>query len=168
MDVARSSITSRHKSLRRAMYFTGCVVAIALITAGLAGLKPAVPAVDRTALQIDTVKRGSLRREVSGFGTLVPEDVRWISATTQGRVDRFILYPGASVAPGSMILELSNPQLDLELQDAQLRVQAAEAALTNLRVQMQNDYLQQKAAAAAIRAEYTKAKMQAEMNEALA
>ena len=167
MDVARSSAL-RHKPMRRATYLAAGVVAIALITLGLSRLRPAAPAVDRAALQIDTVKRGSLRREVSGFGTFVPEDVRWISATTQGRVERFVLHPGAPVVAGSIILELSNPQLDLELQDAQLRVQAAEAALENLRVQMQNESLQQKAAAAAIRADYTKAKMQAEMNEALA
>ena len=88
-----------------------------------------------------------------GSGTLVPEDIRWIPATTQGRVERILLFPGTAVTADTVILELVNPQLDQELQDAALKVQAAEAALVNLRVQAQNDYLQQKATAANISAE---------------
>jgi len=105
---------------------------------------------------------------VRGLGTLVPEDIRWIPATTQGRVERILLHPGTAVKADSVILELVNAQLDQELQDAELKVQAAEASLQNLGVQAQNDYLQQKAVAANIDADYNKAKMQAEMNEALA
>jgi len=107
-------------------------------------------------------------REVRGSGTLVPEDIRWIPATTQGRVERILLYPGTAVTADTVILELVNPQLEQELEDAALKVQAAAAALSNLRVQAQNDYLQQKATAAGISAEHSKARMQAEMNESLA
>ena len=123
---------------------------------------------ERATVWLDTVKRGPLLREVRGIGTLVPEDIRWIPATTQGRVERIVLRPGTAVTADSVILELVNPQLDQESQDAELKVQAAEAALQNLRVQTQNDYLQQKAATASIDADFNKAKMQAEMNEALA
>jgi HlyD family secretion protein len=107
-------------------------------------------------------------RQVRGLGTLVPEDIRWIPATTQGRVVKIILRPGTSVTANSVILELSNPQLDQELQDAELKVKASQATLENLRVQVQNDQLQQRASAASIEADYSKAKMLVQMNEALA
>src|SRR6202043_4090987 len=99
---------------------------IALITLGLFRLKPAAPTVERATVWIDTVKRGPLLRDVRGLGTLVPEDIRWIPATTQGRVDQILLHPGTPVKANSVILELVNPQLDQEYQDAVLKVQAAE------------------------------------------
>src|ERR1700674_312520 len=148
--------------MRRILYIAAAVVLIPLVTYALSKLKPAAPSVDRATVWSDTVKRGPLLREVRGLGTLVPEDIRWIPATTQGRVERILLHPGTAVKPDSVIVELSNPQLDQELQDAALKVQAAEASLTNLRVQTQNDYLQQKATAASIGADYNKAQMQAE------
>src|SRR5438876_6195932 len=154
--------------MRRAIYGATALIAVLLITLGLSRLKPAAPSVERSTVWIDTVKRGPFVREVRGLGTLVPEDIRWIPATTQGRVERILLHPGTAVKTDSVILELSNPQLDQELRDAELKVQAAEASGQNLRVQAQNDYLQQKAATANIGAEYNKAKMQAEMNDALA
>jgi HlyD family secretion protein len=107
-------------------------------------------------------------RQVRGLGTLVPEDIRWIPATTQGRVERIVLRPGTPVKAESIILELTNPQLEQELEDAELKLKSAEASQANLRVQLQNDQLQQRAAAATVEAEYNKAKMQAQMNEALA
>lgn len=167
MDIARPS-NARQKRIRQIAYGAMTIVAVLAITLGLSRLEPAAPGVERATVWIDTVKRGPLLREVRGSGTLVPEDIRWIPATTQGRVERILLFPGTAVKADTVILELVNPQLDQELEDAALKVQAAEAALLNLRVQTQNDYLQQKAAAANISAEYNKAKMQAEMNESLA
>ena len=167
MDIARPS-NARQKRIRRIAYGAATLLAILLITLGLSRLKPAAPGVERATVWIDTVKRGPLVLEVRGSGTLVPEDIRWIPATTQGRVERILLFPGRAVTADTVILELVNPQLDQELEDAALKVQAAEAALLNLRVQAQNDYLQQKATAANISAEFSKAKMQAEMNESLA
>jgi HlyD family secretion protein len=167
MDIARPS-NARRKRMRRTAYGAAALTAVLVITVGLSRLEPAAPGVDRSTLWIDTVKRGPLVLEVRGNGTLVPEDIRWIPAATQGRVERILLRPGTPVRPDSVILELVNPQLDQELQDAALKVQAAEAALQNLRVQAQNEFLQQKAAAASIAAEHNKARMQAEMNEALA
>ncbi|MGE5243285.1 MAG: efflux RND transporter periplasmic adaptor subunit [Betaproteobacteria bacterium] len=169
MDIARPS-NARQKRIRRIVYAGVGLAAVLLITLGLSRLKPAAPTVERAVVWVDTVKRGPMVRSVRGLGTLTPapEDIRWISAQTQGRVDRIILRPGVTVQPDSIILELSNPQLQQELQDAQLKLKASEATLTNLRVQVQNDYLTQKASAASIEADYNKAKMQAEMNEALA
>src|SRR3984893_12979180 len=166
MDVARPS-NRRRKRIRRAIYAIIGLALVGLITLGLSRLKPAAPSFERATVWIDTVKRGPLLREVRGLGTLVPEDIRWIPATTQGRVERILLHPGTAVKAESVILELSNFQLDQELQDADLKAQAAEASLQNLRVQAHNDYLQQQAAAASISADYHKAKLQAEMNEAL-
>lgn len=169
MDIARPS-NVRQKRIRRAVYAGVGLVAVLLITLGLSRLKPAAPSVERATVWIDTAKRGPMVRQVRGLGTLTPapEDIRWISAQTQGRVDRIILRPGVTVTPDTEILELSNDQLDQELQDAELKLKASEASLAALRVQVQNDYLQQKATTANVEADYNKAKMQAEMNEALA
>jgi len=131
-------------------------------------LKPAAPGVDRATVWIDTVKRGPMVREVRGLGTLVPEDIRWIPATTQGRVERIRLRPGTVVAADSVILDLTNPQLEQELQDATLKLTGAEASLANLRVQAENDTLAQQAATANIEADYKKAALQVEANAQLA
>jgi len=167
MDIARPS-SLRQKRLRRALAGLVGLTLVGLITLGLSRLRPAAPSVDRATVWLDTVKRGPLIREVRGLGTFVPEDIRWIPATTEGRVERILLRPGTAVKATSVILELTNPQLDQELQDAALKVQAAVASLENLRVQVQNDYLTQKSTAAAIHGDHLKAQMQADMNQALA
>src|SRR5882762_9744321 len=117
MDIQRPS-NIRQKRLRRAMYAAGGLLMVGLISVGLSRLKPAPPTVDAATLWPDTVKRGPMVRQVRGLGTLVPEDIRWIPATSQGRVERILLRPGTAVKADSVILELSNPQLDQELQDA--------------------------------------------------
>jgi HlyD family secretion protein len=167
MDIARH-VNVRRKRLRQAGYVAAGLLVVVGGTLGLSRLKPAAPTVDRASVWIDTVKRGPMVRNVRGLGTLVPEDVRWIPATTEARVEQIVLRPGTTVTADSVILELSNPQLDQELQDAQLKLSAAEAVLANLRVQVQNDYLQQKAATASIDADYNKAKMTLETKQALA
>ena len=167
MDIARPS-NVRQKRIKQAAYAGTAVILVLLITLGLSRLKPAAPSVEAATVWKDVVKRGPMLRQVRGLGTLVPEDIRWIPATTQGRVDKIVLRPGTPVTAGSVILELTNPQLEQELQDAELKVKGAEASLANLRVQLDNDLLQQKASAATIEAEYNKAKMTAEMKEALA
>jgi HlyD family secretion protein len=167
MDIARPS-NARQKRMRRIIYGAVGVLAIGLIAIGVSRLKPAAPGIDRGSVWIDTVKRGPMVREVRGIGTLVPEDIRWIPATTQGRVERILLRPGTVVAAGSVILDLTNPQLEQELQDAELKVKGAEASLANLQVQAQNDTLAQEAATASIEAEYKKAALQVEANAQLA
>jgi HlyD family secretion protein len=167
MDIARPS-NARKKRIRQGIYAVVGLLAIALVSVGLNRLKPAAPTVERAVVWPDTVKRGPMVRQVRGLGTLVPEDIRWIPATTQARVEKIVLRPGTLVKPDSVILELSNPQLDQELMDAELKLAGADAGLANLRVQLQNDLLQQRATSANIEADYNKAKMQAQMNEALA
>src|SRR5438128_12353341 len=126
MDIARPS-NARQKRIRQVLYVTIGLVAVGLITLGLSRLKPAAPTVDMAVVWPDTVKRGPMVRNVRGLGTLVPEDIRWIPATTQGRVDKIILRPGTAVKADSIILELSNPQVDQELQDAELKLLSSEA-----------------------------------------
>jgi HlyD family secretion protein len=167
MDIARPS-NAKKKRIRQAIYAGVALLAVALVTVGLSRLKPAAPTVERAVVWPDTVKRGPMVRQVRGLGTLTPEDIRWIPATTQGRVEKIILRPGTRVTANDVILELTNPQLEQQLQDANLKLQAAEAGLANIKVQLNNDLLQQRAASANIEADFNKAKMQAQMNEALA
>src|ERR1041384_5729842 len=167
MDIARPD-QSRQKRLRRGIYGGIAVLAVGGITLGVSKLKPAAPGVDKGTVLVDTVKRGQMVVDVRGQGTLVPEDIRWIPATTQGRVERIRLRPGVKVEAGSVILDLSNPQLDQELRDAELKLNGAEASLANLRVQSPNEELAQEAATANIEGQYKKAVMQVEANEQLA
>src|SRR5262245_7811605 len=114
MDIARPS-NVKQKRIRQAIYAVSIIVLMAAVTVGLGNLKPAAPTVEAATLWPDTVKRGPMVRQVRGLGTLVPEDIRWIPATTQGRVERIVLRPGTPVTPDSVILEMSNPQLDQEV-----------------------------------------------------
>jgi HlyD family secretion protein len=154
--------------MRQIAFAAAAIIVVSLVTYVLARLEPAAPIVEAGTVWEDTVKRGPMVRDVRGLGTLVPEDIRWIPATTQGRVERIVLRPGTPVKPDSVILELSNPQLEQELVNAELQLQSAEASLANLRVQVQNDLLSQRASAASIEADFKRAEMQVQMNEALA
>ena len=166
MDIARPS-NVRKKRIRNAAYGAVALVAVVLVSVGLSRLKPAAPTVERAVVWPDTVKRGNIKREVRGLGTLTPEDIRWIPATTQSRVEKIVLRPGSIVKRDSVILELSNPTLDQQLMDAELKLQAAEANLANLKVTLQNDLLAARAAATIAEADYNKAKMTFQMNESL-
>jgi HlyD family secretion protein len=166
VDIARTR--PRSARLRRPLLAAVAVAVVAGVTVGVARLRPAAPTVEAASLWPDTVKRGELVRQVRGLGTLVPEDLRWVAAPSAGRVDRIVVRPGTAVTPETIVLELSNPQLEQEAQEARLKLQAAEAALANLRIQLQSDTLQQRANVAAIENEFQKARMQAEMNAALA
>ncbi len=167
MDVALPD-RSKAKRIRR---LTLGAVALALVsTAGVAivRLRPAAPPVDRATVWIDAVKHGEMVRDVRGQGTLVSEDLRWIPATTTGRVERIVLRAGTPVRADSVVLQLSNPSLEQELEDARLKLRAAESGLASLRVQLDDEELQQRATAATIEADYKKAAMQADVNEQLA
>ena len=167
MDIARPS-NAKKKRIRNAIYAGVGLLAVVLVSVGLSRLKPAAPTVERAVVWPDTVKRGPMVRQVRGLGTLTPEDIRWIPATTQGRVEKIILRPGTPVKESDVILELSNPTLEQQLQDAELKLQAAEAALANTKVSLNNDLLQTRAQAAQIEAEFNKAKTQYQMNQQLA
>jgi HlyD family secretion protein len=143
-------------------------VAIGVITIGLSRLKPAAPTVERATVWPDTVKRGDMTRQVRGLGTLVPEEIRWIPAVTDGRVERILIYPGTPVTPDSILLELSNPTQAQALLEAEQQLKGAEAQLVSLRSQLQNEVLAQEAAAASVAADFRRAKLQAEADAQLA
>src|SRR5206468_3008918 len=121
MDIPRTEVAAGRRR-RRLIYLTVGVVAVGLITLGLSRLEPAAPSVERGTLWIDTVKRGPMLRQVRGSGTLVPEEVRWIPATTDGRVERIRLKPGTEVSADTILLELSNPEVELAALDAEAAV----------------------------------------------
>jgi HlyD family secretion protein len=158
----------RKKRVRQAMWAVVGLTAIFLITAGVSRLKPAAPSVDRATVWIDTVKRGPMLRQVRGTGALVPEDIRWIPAATQGRVERILLRPGAVVQGDTVILELSNDELDQSTLEAELQLRAAEAQLQNRRVELESQLLNQRADMQRVEAEYRQAKLQAEADATLA
>src|SRR5829696_5974838 len=132
-DIARDPAFLKRRRLRRIGYGIAAAIVVVAVTIALARMEPAAPTVDEGTLLTDVVKRGSIVLERRGLGTLVPEDTRWLPATTNGRVERILLRPGAQVEADSVILELSNPQVEQEAQGARLALQSALAALENLK-----------------------------------
>lgn len=167
MDVAIAPEVIRRRKLRRAAYVAAGLLVLALASVALARMEPAAPLVERGTLWIDTVKRGPMVRQVRGLGTLVPEDTRWLASLTEGRVERILLRPGATVTADTVVLELSNPGVEQEAINARLALQSAEAALISLRVQLQNEVLTQQATVATARSEYTQAQLEADANATL-
>src|SRR5712664_591348 len=162
MDIQRPS-NARAKKIRRIVYATVAILLVGGVTYGLSRLRPAAPTVDRATIWPDEVKRGPMLREVRGLGTLIPEEIRWIPAQTDSRVDRIVIRPGAIVKPEPVILELSDPQLQKDALDAEYQLKGAEADYENLKVQVSSDLLNQRAAAAAVRSDYEQAKLQHEV-----
>ena len=168
MDIARPAIIAQQKRMRRTAYGAAAVAAVVLISLGLSRLKPAAPSVDRGTVVIDTVKRGGMLRQVRGLGTLVPEDFRWIPAATDGRVERIVVLPGSIVTADTVILELSNPELEMQALDAESQLRASEAGYAELKVRLESQHLDQEAAAASVQADYAQARMRADRDEELA
>jgi HlyD family secretion protein len=166
MDVARTGV-ARKKMIRRIIYGAILLIAIPLITWALSRLQPAAPTVERATVWIDTVKRGPMLRQVRGLGTLAPEDVLWIPAVTEGRVDKILVRPGTSVTANMVLLELSNPQLENDALDAQYGWKGAEANQVDLKVKLDSSRLSQQALTAQTKAEWTQAQIQAERDEQL-
>jgi HlyD family secretion protein len=166
MDVPRPHV-AKQKRKKRIIIIGISVLALIAITFALSRLKPAVPSIDRSTVWIDTVKRGPMVRQVRGLGTLVPQEIRWIAANTEGRVERIVIRPGAHVEPDTIILELSSPELEQSARDAEMKLKAAEAELVTLRATLQRQVLEQESSAAKVHSEYQQAKMEAETNENL-
>jgi len=166
MDIQKPS-NARAKKIKRGIYAGVILLFVAGTSIAVSRLRPAGPTVDKSAIWTGEVKRGAMLRDVHGVGTLVPEDIRWIPAQTESRVDRIVLRPGAPVKPDSIIIELSNPSLQRDALDAEYQLKAAEADYQNLKVQLNSELLTQKAAAASVRSEYEQAKIQHEVDEKL-
>lgn len=168
VDIKRDPAILKKKRIRQSAYAVVGIIAIIMVTVAVSRLKPAAPEVERSAVWIDTVKRGPFTRAVRGAGRLVPEDIRWITATTSGRVERIVIRPGAQVQPGTVIVLLSNPQLEQQVMQARLAAQSAEANLKSARANMESQLLQQEAGVVRVRSEHDSALAQLEARTELA
>src|SRR5262245_15993334 len=168
MDKPRDASVKRNKMIRRVLYGVLALGAVAAISVVLARLRPAAPTVERATMIIDTVKQGEFVVTRRGLGTLEPEDIRVVPASTSGRVEKRLVLAGTNVTPDTVILELSSPEVQQQLQEADLQFKAAQAAYDNRKVDLESQLLAQKSQAASIESEYQQAKLQAESNEQLA
>ena len=168
MDIARPDI-KRQKRRRQIVGAAIGVVLLGLVTVGVSRLRPAAPEVERSTVWTDTVKRGPMLRQVRGLGSLIPsqEFTRQIPAETEATVVRIRMLPGSQVKADSILLEMSNPQVEQAALDARLQLKAAEAEYQSLRVKLQSDLMNQKAGAATVTADYSQAKLQSETDKAL-
>ena len=165
MDIQREGI-ARKKKIRRAIYSVVCVAAFATITLALSRLEPAAPSVSRATVWMDTVQRGLMLRQVRGPGTLVPVEIRWITARTNGLVEQITL-PGNEVKANTVLIEMSNPELEQAALDSDYQLRAAEAQMADLKVQLKSELLNQRAKSAAVQAEFNQAQLQAESDQEL-
>src|SRR6202034_3554065 len=166
MDIARPE-DKRRKRTRRLIYAGAGLLLSAVITTALARLKPAAPSVDRTTVWTDTVKRGPMLRQVRGLGTLVPETTWTVPAATEGRVAKRYLLPGTPVKAGTVILDLTNPQLEQETLDAEYQLKGAQASLEQTKAQLQNQLMDKRTQAASVSSQYRTAEMQKDAKEQL-
>jgi HlyD family secretion protein len=168
MDIKRAPKSKIKKKIRNAVMIVIGVAALAGITYGLTKLKPAAPTLDRSTAVIETVKRGEMVRDVRGNGTLVPEVTRLVPAPADGRVEKILLQAGVEVDSSTVIVELSNPQLEQQATDTEFQVKGAEADQENLKVRLESETMTQKAAIATINSQYSQAKLRLDADEGLA
>jgi HlyD family secretion protein len=147
--------------MRQAGFAAVGVLVVGVATLGLMRLEPAAPTVTRASVWIDSVRQGEMLREVRGPGTLVPRVIRWIGAQTEGRVERVVVRPGATVEADTVLVEMTNPEAMQEAEEARYAVVQAEAELAELKLTLENKQLDQKAAVAGAQAEYEGARLQA-------
>ena len=166
MDIPRKS-QARKRLIRRIILGVLVLAAGAAVTWKLGKLQPAAPSVDRATVWIDMVKRGPMVRNVRGIGTLVPEEITWVPSVTEGRVDRRLIQPGEKVDPNTVIMELSNPELQNITLSAEWDYKAAESSLTDLRVRLQTGELAQEADMAKLESDFVQAKLQADADAEL-
>jgi HlyD family secretion protein len=167
MDIPRPQAKGK-KRLKRILYGLVAIVAIGGITIAVSRMKPAAPTIEDTIAYKGTVTRGPMVIKVRGLGTLVPEDIRWVPAPSQGRVERVHVKQGDVVQADTVLVELSYPELQQSLLEAEQLLKGAEAELNSLRARLNNELLNQKAQAATVQADYKTAKLQADVNEELA
>jgi HlyD family secretion protein len=166
MDIVRTA--NNRKLTRRIIYAALILGAVVLTTVAFARLEPAAPPVEANSLVIETVERGPLTRAVRGSGLLVPENIRWIAAATDGRVERVVVQPGTAVTADTVIIELSDPQQQQSTRDAEWQLRAAEAAYEAAKAELESDRLDQQSATARLRAEAQQARLRAEADAELA
>jgi HlyD family secretion protein len=166
VDIARTDFAiARRKTLwtRAAL---GAAIAVVLIVA-IARIRPASPVVPRSSIWTGKVTRGSMLREVRGTGTLVPLEIRWIPAPQAARVESIDVQAGAAVEPETILLRLTNPEIDQSANDARLALRAAEEELQSRTIEIESQLLAQRASAAAVSADAEEADRRLRVEEAL-
>jgi len=166
MDVQRKGVAKK-KMIRRAAYLVLAVAAIAVAGWRITQLKPAAPAVEMSTLWPDTVKRGPMVREVRGLGTLVPEDILWIQAAFDSQVSKILTQSGDNVQPDSVLLVLSNPQMEADAVDYEWQTKQAEANYADLKVKLQSQTFDQQAVVATAQSELKQAELNKQKDEQL-
>jgi HlyD family secretion protein len=161
MDVARPDLLAK-KRRRQQLWMGAVVVGVVAAGAGLATLDSAAPVIERQSLYTARVQWGEMLRQVRGNGVLVPREVRYVAAQTDGRVERLLVKPGAVVDADTVIVELVNPEVPRQLEEAELALGEAESDLTALRVQLESDRLDQLARVAEFHADAASAQLTAE------
>jgi len=164
LDIPRATPRSKN---RRWILGGAALGAVLLMTVAVSRIEPAAPSVESAGVWVDTVEQGTMLRQVRGPGTLVPEQIRYISAVTAGRVERVLLQPGTQVTPDTELLVLSNPEVQLQLMESQRQVAAAEATLANLSATLENQRLNQEAQVATVQSQYNEAMRQVRANREL-
>ena len=167
MDVARKGV-NRRKTIRRLVIAGFLSITAAGATWGVGRMQPALPLVEAGSVWPDTVKRGSMLRQVHGNGSLVPEQVTWISAQVEGRIEKIHIQPGTSVEPGTIIMDLSNPTLSAAMITAEYDLKQAEATLADLNITLQSVKFDKQAAAAQVTSDYEQARIKADRDTQLA
>ncbi|MDH5589412.1 MAG: HlyD family efflux transporter periplasmic adaptor subunit [Gemmatimonadota bacterium] len=165
MDIIRDT---RPRKKKKQIVWTGASIGVlAILTLGIRSLPSAVPSVDANTLWRDTVEQGTMVRQVRGPGTLVPEQVRWITAVTAGRIEQILSLPGTEVEAGDLIMRMSNPDVDMQLLQAQQQLSQAVASLAQLRTSLETQKLTQRGAVATVRTQFLDARRTHETNQRL-
>ncbi|MGH7590712.1 MAG: efflux RND transporter periplasmic adaptor subunit [Gemmatimonadales bacterium] len=154
MDIAR---TPPNKKNRRLVQGAAAVGGLVVLTWVFSSLRPAAPSVERAGISVDSVRRGEMVREVRGPGTLVPEHIRFITALASGRVERVLAQPGQVVKPNTVLLVLSNPDVEIQALQADQQLTAARAQLVSLRTNLETSRLTQEGVVATTHSDYAAA-----------
>ena len=166
MDIIRPELKTQRKRRQIAWVSLGMLLVVVLVLIVL-NLEPALPEVPRSSAWIGTVERGSLTREVRGPGSLVPKVIRWIPAESGGRVERIVAKPGVQVEPGTVLVEVSNPELAEQVEAARWAVEAAQADRDSLAAELDRSLLEAQASLATLRSDAESAGIQAEAEKEL-
>jgi len=158
----------RRPNRQRFLYIGGGLLGLIVLSVGLSRLRPAAPSVERGTIWSDTVRQGPMVREVRGPGSLIPEQIRWVSAVTPGRVERKLVLPGERVTAATVLLELSNPDMQIQRLQAERQLTDAQAQLVSLKTQLETQRLNQAGVVASMRSQYRDAIRKAAADSALA
>lgn len=160
MDVTRTT-DPKKKLTRRALVIGAVILALIVTTVAFARLEPAAPAVSQASIIVETVTSGPLTRAIRGSGVLVPENIRWIAASTDARVERVLVQPGTAVTADTVLIELSDPQQQQAARDAEWQLKAAEAAYRAAQAELEAERLDRESGAQRLRAEHEQARLRA-------